>query len=441
MYRFGCSGIAGGKTIVAVFDAVRHFIEYPGIRGIIAAPTHKMLNRATLPALRKVVSWWGDDLVLEEHKSDQEISFPQYRNEYGEPSMAYLAHCSEPESLRGPDVAFFVGDEAALWKERAFQLLQGRIRQPGYPHRGWVVSTPKGKNWLYRTFVEGRDEWSPGKRGRYGFHNWKTGDNPLHQMDPEYLVALIESYGAGTDFYKQEILGLFVAFAGLVYREWAPQRHAVAQAAVPKHFLRVIAGVDWGQTSHGCIIVFGVGLDGKLYLLDEVYERGKIIFGGEGHADWVAEGKAIQKRFPDVLFVADPSDVNAIATFNHNGLPTMKANNLRVPGVRVGQALLAADRLQVVEGVAPNFEAEIEQYHWREDPDGNPLEDMDPAKEFDHAMDAARYAWMEIERPTTDVIVAPHDYSDEPAHEEPAFTENEFLQGLDLLLPGWRPAA
>jgi len=35
--------------------------------------------------------------------------------------------------------------------------------------------------------------------------------------------------------------------------------------------------------------------------------------------------------------------------------------------------------------------AEFGQYHWREDRDGNPIEDADPAKEFDHAMDALRY--------------------------------------------------
>lgn len=395
MFRAAIAGIGGGKTEVGAFEAVRHCVRWPGMRGLVVAPTYRMLNRSTRLVLLKVASWWGDVLGVKEYKAEARIEFQNVRNAAGECSSVYFGHANDADSLRALEVGYFWIDEAPLCTQEAFRVAMGRIRQPGVPHRGWITGTPKGRNWVYRSFVEERDTWPEKKQRTYGFHTWRTHANPLYQAEPDFLTALEAEYGPGSDFYAQEIDASFVTFAGLVYREYDASRHDYTGA--PPQFVRVVAGVDWGFRSPGCIVVLGEDPEGRVWLVDEVYERNRVVAGKPGD-DWVSDAKDLRDKWRITAFYADPEDANAIQQFGMEGLPVTKADNKRLPGVKAVQALLATDRLRVVEGAAPNTVTEFGQYHWKTDPDGNPLEDADPAKEFDHAMDALRYGVMGIGR-------------------------------------------
>lgn len=389
--RAAIAGIGGGKTEVGAFEAIRHCVRWPGMRGLVVAPTYRMLSRSTRLVLLKVASWWGDVLGVKEFRSEARIEFQNVRNANGECSAIYFGHAGNPDSLRAVEVGYFWIDEAPLCTQDAFRVAMGRIRQPGVPHRGWITGTPKGRNWVYRSFVEGRETWTPERQAAYGFHTWRTHANPLYQAEPEFLAALEAEYGEGTDFYAQEIDASFVSFAGLVYKDYLPECHDIP-GPTPR-FVRVCAGVDWGYRAPGCIVVLAEDGAGNIWLVDEVYERNKVVSGDPGN-DWVFEAKELRDRWGVQAFFCDPEDPNAIQNFLMAGLPAFQADNRRMPGVKAVQALLATTRLRVLENAAPNVVTEFGQYHWRADRDGNPVEDADPAKEFDHAMDAVRYAVM-----------------------------------------------
>ncbi len=403
-YRAAVAGIGGGKTEVGAFDAIRHAVRFPGIKGLVVAPSYRMLTNATLPTIRLVISWW-EGLEYTFHKSDWRIEFPQLRNAHGEPSSLTFGYAANPDSLRGGTYGFAWLDEAALCPEAAWRELSGgRIRQPGYPHRAWCTTTPRGKNWVYRTFAAERETWDEQRAEAYSLHQWTTLDNPAYHADPQDIPALQAAYGGtGSDFYRQEVLAQFLAFTGLVYRAFDEGLHVCAK--VPCRLRRIVAGIDWGVTSPGCIIVIGEGEDGKLYVLEEVYERGLLISGDPNGNDWLTVAKDLRTRHNITQFFADPEDANAILTFQRAGLPVAKADNRRLPGVRAVQAVIGGDSFRVLDAQAPNLLAEFSQYHWRETADGTPLEDQDPAKEFDHSMDALRYAVMGLERPQTTLIM------------------------------------
>ena len=408
MFRAAIAGIGGGKTEVGAFEAIRHCVRWPGMRGLVIAPTYRMLWRSTRLVLLKVASWWGDALGVKEHKAEARLELTNLRDANGECSCIYFGHAQDPNSLRALEVGYFWIDEAPLCSQEAFRVAMGRIRQPGVPHRGWITGTPKGRNWVYRTFVEEREAWAAKRRKAYGFHTWRTHDNPLYETEPDFLAALEAEYGTGTDFYRQELEASFVTFAGLVYKDYDAARHDIP-GPTPR-FVRVAAGVDWGYRSPGCIVVLGEDGAGNVWLVDEVYERNRIVAGKPGD-DWVSDAIELRKRWGIQAFFCDPEDANAIQQFLMAGLPAFRANNARMPGVKAVQALLATTRLRVLttvgpdgipESAAPNVVSEFGQYHWRTDRDGNPVEDADPSKEFDHAMDALRYAVMGMALATDD---------------------------------------
>lgn len=392
-FRAAVAGIGGGKSEVAGYEIVRHMLAYPGIEALVAAPSYPMIYRSGGPedVIKRVARWWGTGrdgeptLISGQNRTADWI-------EFANGSRVWFCYAANPDSIRGAEVSLFWLDEAAMCEERAFQVLIGRCRQAGkYPHRGWITTTPRGRNWVYTQFVHGRDEWTPERLAEYGYHHWTTYDNPGQR--PDDLAAMAEAYGKGTDFYRQEMLAEFVAFAGLVYSMFDYEAHVVELAPPLKQLVRVVAGVDWGVTHPGCIAVCGVDCEGIHWWLDEAYARGRMTHGETGR-DWLSEAIRLQQKWGITRFYCDPADANARLAWARAGLPVTPANNARLPGIRQVQSLIAGDRLRVVGPACGATLSELGQYHWRTDADGNPLEDADPAKEFDDALDARRYAEM-----------------------------------------------
>ena len=99
-------------------------------------------------------------------------------------------------------MAWFWMDEGAESTGEAFEILQGCLRQAGYPHQAWITSTPKGHNWLYQKVMTGNPD--------YKMITCSTRENFLLPL--EFVKHLEESYR--DDWALQEIEGQFVIVGG-----------------------------------------------------------------------------------------------------------------------------------------------------------------------------------------------------------------------------------
>jgi hypothetical protein len=103
-----------------------------------------MLKDTVIPTIQEVAG----DLVADLNRSDMVVRFRDEKE-------LLLRSADEPDKLRGPNLGFFWLDEAAQMAELVFDIMVGRIRlQPG---RGWLTTTPCGRNWIYRLFVAKKD--------------------------------------------------------------------------------------------------------------------------------------------------------------------------------------------------------------------------------------------------------------------------------------------
>lgn len=186
-------GVGSGKTHAGAAKSLKYISQYPGSIGLITAPTFPMLRDATL---RKCVDLFPKEVIQEFNKSEMRLLLVNG-------SELWFRSTDEPEHLRGPSVAFFWMDEAALSKEEAFLILQGRIRQEQMPHQGWITTTPKGFNWVYTRFVA-----QPGED--YKLYQCSARENQF--LPDEYIAHLEKSYRA--EFALQEIEGRFVVTGG-----------------------------------------------------------------------------------------------------------------------------------------------------------------------------------------------------------------------------------
>jgi hypothetical protein len=275
---------------------------------------------------------------------------------------------------------------------------------------GWALfsTTPLGRNWfydeLYRHGLPG-----PDKDPDIESFVMPTASNPA--VPPVELDVARRQLSA--KYFQREYLASFDAFHGLVYDEFKEETHVVSesqlrleyglgQAPLKKLFRQVIAGVDWGWTSPGCIIV--VADTGREFLvLDEVYRKEMITFDPRmREGTWVAEAVRMREQWGVSRFYCDPSSPQNTYDFVRASVDASGACNNVPDGIRRVASALHADggkpRLRVLAGAATNLLRELKAYRWSKLPRSNELAETPDPGCSDHACDALRYAVYELTR-------------------------------------------
>lgn len=379
-------GIGSGKTTAGALRGLRasygqigdqEKLQFPNL-GMVTAPTYTMLKDASLRTFLEIAE--SANLLDRFYKNEMLV-----RLENGSEVLFRSAHA--PERLRGPSLAWWWGDESALYDALVWPVMIGRLRQFSQPGYAWVTSTPRGKNWLYKVFVRDNAD-----NPDYALIHARSADNIY--LDEAIIRAWEQSYVG--DFALQELDGQFVAHEGLVYPEFEAALHITSRR--PDTFTRVLAGVDWGLTHPGVIVVAGTDYDQRLYFVLEEVQRNRLI------EDWVRVAVQLRELWHIEAFYCDPSNPDNIAAFERAGLRTYKAKNTISTGIQRVKARL----MRQVDGLPRLFIAptmthairEFESYHWAYDRHG--VSEL-PLKANDHLMDAIRYLTMAVDSEDTGI--------------------------------------
>lgn len=366
-------GVGSGKSMAGAARALAAAYGRIGTRpirtpnlGVITAPTYRMLEDATIRTFFEVAEGRIVDFVKSGVKAVLDNG-----------SEILFRSVEDPEKLRGINASWWFADEAAMYAPVTWNIGIGRLRQfddsPGY---AWLTTTPKGRNWIYKTFAQE-------KRPGYRLMRARTTENPF--LAPEFVAALKESYTG--DFARQELDAEFVSFEGLIYPEYDVATHRYVTPVPRERIVRVAAGVDWGYTNPGVILVGGLDSDGRLYVMYEEYKRQRLI------EDWIGVAKQLNEIYTIDTFYCDPAEPTYIARFIDAGLNAQKADNSINEGIQAVKSRLVRreDGLPrlVMQSDCANLLTEFEQYQWMAGRDGI-MRDQ-PTKANDHAMDALRY--------------------------------------------------
>ncbi len=168
------AGVGAGKTRAAVIKA---FMMPRGSVGTMLAPTYPMLRDATLWTFLELAR---KARILRSFNKDEGTAI----------------------------LGWFLMDEAALSPLDVWLIMLGRLRLP--PGWGGVTTTPRGKNWVYKMFVEGGPD--------YGYVRASSRTNVYL---PSYFVPTLEDAYTPT-FAAQEIDGQFIdsIFGQLIPDAW-----------------------------------------------------------------------------------------------------------------------------------------------------------------------------------------------------------------------------
>lgn len=368
------SGIGAGKTVVGVIHTIKEAVEQPGSRGVIIAPSYPLLRDVILYEFYR---WVPEEIIYEYNETKKIIKLIN-----GSQILFRSASDNQQiERLRGLTIAWAWIDECTLIRKAIWDIILGRLRQPGFQHKIWITGTPKGFDWTYDIFV--RDP-IPDSFILYGV---SSATNPF--LPEGYVDHLRTQYS--NQFALQEIEGLYVKFEGLVYPDFDPGKHILKKEGAKK-FQNVFYGLDFGYRNPTCLLAIGVS-GNQLYVLDEFY------------APRITDDELLtvlavfQKNYGVGRIYCDPSEPGSIEKLRKNGFDAVAGDNNIKEGIRTVNTFISNDQLFVYER-CQNFINEIQSYRYDENDKETPI------KLNDHAMDALRYAiythlksaWGDLER-------------------------------------------
>lgn len=243
-----CGGLGSGKTHAGGIWASLMCLSYPKTRGLVTANSYSQLKKATLPKLFQILEEWG---ITYKYKSQDGVV------ELSNGAIIYAISMEKYDLLRGIEVGWAWSDECAFYREEAYNVLIGRIRDSRGPCQWKGTTTPNGFNWLYKRFVE---KPAPGSKVVYG----KTLDNVLN-LGGNYYEDLLNQYD--TRLAQQELDGQFVNLnAGRVYHAFDRKAHVISALRKSDP---IYVGLDFNV--HPLCGVYAFHRNGITYIERELY--------------------------------------------------------------------------------------------------------------------------------------------------------------------------
>jgi PBSX family phage terminase large subunit len=179
--------------------------------------------------------------------------------------------------------------------------------------------------------------------------------------------------------YDRNILGLWVAAEGMIYKTFNPDLHFIDD--IDRSRIKTFfCGLDWGFSHLGVVVLCGIDSSGNYYLLKEFAEYGK------GMEYWVNIVKGINKDYGHINYYCDPSRQDNIYFLKQAGIHAMDAENSVLPGITFINELFQKNTLKIVRKDVKYFNDNIYNYLWKEGMREEPI------KTNDDVMDALRYA-------------------------------------------------
>lgn len=297
------------------------------------------------------------------------------------------------ERIRGLTLAGAYVDELTLMDEQMFQQLLGRLSVDGA--RLFATTNPDTPaHWLKRLYL---DRIARGALPGWNLWAFTMDDNPSLSAarKARYRRELTGLW------YRRMYLGEWVAAQGAVFEDWDPLRMVIPWAKLPTMQRLLAVGIDYGTTNPTSAVMLGVGLDSRLYFVDE-WRHDSAISGRWTTQRQVKELAAwlsgphlppdeMRRSEPPVEWLCvDPSATPLQAELIEQRVGRLtNADNRVLHGIQLVSGLLSTDRLKV-SSRCRGFVSEAPGYSWDQDQTEKGKDAV--IKVADHSLDAGRYA-------------------------------------------------
>ena len=323
--------------------------------------------RKTQPSLR-ITAW---QLVLDELARFR-IPYEKNKTEmtiiYGNNMMLFKG-LDDPEKVKSLEVNYVWIEETNEISERDFLQLTLRLRRNnknGNNQMFLSFNPVSMQSWLYNFTMR------PHKDVEVLHSTYR--DNRF--LTPQYIEQLESLKEQDPTYHKIYALGEWATLENLIYTN-----HTIIPASqFPKTFPDSFCGLDFGYNNPTALLRIGIKDN-------ERYERGLLYETHLTNEDLIEQLKILIPNRNEEIYAdsAEPQRIEEIARAGFNIYPAPKGKG----SVKHSIDVVKRQHYTIADDDVVNI-AERETYKWKEDRDGNVLEE--PVKFRDHYRDAERYA-------------------------------------------------
>lgn len=320
----GAAGTGKSRGALERLHLLAH--KYDGMRGLITRKTRTSLTQSAMRTFSERVL---DDL--------DGVRFHTGKQAYLYPNGSEIAVGGMDKSIKVMSAEYDIiyAQEATELTESDWEALTSRLRFGRMPFQQLMGDcNPDSPNhWLLNRY----------RRGILRTIPTHFEDNP--SITPEYLEKLKSLTGVR---YRRLYLGEWAAAEGQVYEEWDSTIHIVDHTPPARSIKQIVAGVDWGFTNPGVILLAAVDQWGRATIFREIYMAGKTIEW------WVEKAQRMQARYRVDRWICDPAEPAFIMAFKSAGMPATEGYNRIGPGISAVQDMLKV-RDHDIDGMKVSF--------------------------------------------------------------------------------------
>jgi len=273
------AGYASGKTYIHALRALYLSYINAGLPGMMVSPTYKQAKRTTIHTILEIMDRAGLNYTI--NKMDNEIRIKDWNG------IIWWGSADDPNSLRGPNLAWAGMDEPFIQSVDAFDQMIARVRHPEATlSQLFLTGTPEELNWGAKVCIDEPEKYD------VDLITGSTRDN--HHLKPEFLDRLLSSYSENQ--VKAYVDGAFVNLTkGRVYDAFdrvSSNDHRADINGTP-----IIIGLDFNVGKLCACIGSRIGKD-RLHWFSEVVLR---------NSDTFQMAEELSRKYPGATIYPDPA--------------------------------------------------------------------------------------------------------------------------------------
>lgn len=366
-------GAGSGKSYSIAQHLVSLALEHDDLEFLCLRKTRPAVKRSCLKLVKDILR--GQGLFENEHwslnRTDLELTIGT--------STFFFSGLDDPEKFKSAEFNMVWMEEATQFYEKDFNYMNMRCRRPHDAVRGQLFlsyNPVDSSNWAVKRFVLGADP-----EANVMHSTWRN--NPFLSLHDVEVLQRLED--VDDNFFKVYCLGQPGVLKGLIYGNWEerdgitfPQRNPDSMGLDLGHTNPTALVAIWreGDLLYVRVLIYETELSTAQLLakLEEVLVE-KVPEGEDRRPAW--DWRAVP------IYTA-PERPEVIKDLFMAGYNAQKANNKVMDGINYVKGF----KLQV-DTESVDLIEELGIYKWREDKEGNPLDE--PVKWMDHGCDAVRY--------------------------------------------------
>lgn len=372
-YRVVKGSRASKKSKTTALWIICSMMKFPDANTLVIRKTFRTLKDSCFAELKWAIHRFKVDAFWDVKESPLEMTY--------KPTGQKIYFRGLDDPLKVTSITVDIGCLCWMWIEEAYEItkesdfdmldesIRGEVPEGLFKQITLTFNPWNERHWMKHRFFDDPDDQTLALTTNYKCNEW---------LDASDLKVFEDMKKRNPRRYKVAGLGDWGIVVGLVYENWKEQIFTLDDV----RGLHTVCGLDFGYTNDPSAFFIGfLDLENKrLYVWDEMYET----------------GLSNRKIYETITGMGYGKETITADSAEPKSIDELRSLGLYVHGAKKGKDSInngiqwIQDLEIIVHPRCVNFLTEISNYMWKSDRFGKKLNE--PIDDFNHLMDAMRYA-------------------------------------------------